>query len=167
MSLSEKYSQAVDSLDESTMNECFHDDFKFTNYSQGVTISKSELISWVMSGDVKREKIRTLYENEEVGVEHSFVTFSDGSKQAVLGFFTFKDGKSIPQRQGQQISQIKYCPNKINSNKFSKRDQVILLREINLEAKTAQKIVRVRDSGTGIIISWYSFFCSLFLIKFS
>ena len=34
-----------------------------------------------MSGDVKREKVRTLYENEneneEVGVEHSFVTFSD------------------------------------------------------------------------------------------
>ncbi len=75
------------------MNECFHDDFKFTNYSQGVTISKSELISWVISGDVKREKVRTLYENEEVGVEHSFVIFSDGSKQAVLGFFTFKDGK--------------------------------------------------------------------------
>ena len=75
------------------MNQCFDDDFKFTNYSQGITISKSELISWVMSGDVKREKVRTLYENEEVGVEHSFVTFSDGSKQAVLGFFTFKDGK--------------------------------------------------------------------------
>ena len=95
MSLLKKYSQAVDSLDESTMNQCFHDDFKFTNYSQGITISKSELISWVMSGDVKREKVRTLYENEneEVGVEHSFVTFSDGSKQAVLGFFTFKDGK--------------------------------------------------------------------------
>ena len=77
------------------MNECFHDDFKFTNYSQGVTISKSELISWVMSGDVKREKFRTLYENEEVGVEHSFVTFSDDSKQAVLGLFTFKDGKIL------------------------------------------------------------------------
>ena len=46
-----------------------------------------------MSGDVKREKVRTLYENEEVGVEHSFVTFSDGSKRTVLGFFTFKDGK--------------------------------------------------------------------------
>ena len=42
---------------------------------------------------MKREKVRTLYENEEVGVEHSFVTFSDGSKKAVLGFFTFKDGK--------------------------------------------------------------------------
>ena len=93
MSVLKKYSQAVDSLDESTMNQFFHDDFKFTNYSQGITISKSELISWVMSGDVKREKVRTLYENEEVGVEHSFVTFSDGSKQAVLGFFTFKDGK--------------------------------------------------------------------------
>ena len=93
ISLLEKYSQAIDSLDASTMNQCFHDDFKFTNYSQDVTISKSELIRWMMIGDVKREKVRTLYENEEVRVEHSFVTFSDGSKQAVLGFFTFKDGK--------------------------------------------------------------------------
>ena len=41
----------------------------------------------------KEKRLELLYENEEVGVEHSFVTFSDGSKQAVLGFFTFKDGK--------------------------------------------------------------------------
>ena len=41
----------------------------------------------------KEKKLELLYENEEVGVEHSFVIFSDGSKQAVLGFFTFKDGK--------------------------------------------------------------------------
>ena len=41
----------------------------------------------------KEKRLELLYENEEVGVEHSFVTFSDDSKQAVLGFFTFKDGK--------------------------------------------------------------------------
>ena len=46
-----------------------------------------------MSGDIKREKVRILYENEEIGVEHSFVSFNDGNKQAVLAFVTFKDGK--------------------------------------------------------------------------
>ena len=52
------------------------------------------------SGDVKREKVRTLYENEEVGVAHSFVTFTDGSKQAVLVVYTIKNGRIIRSETG-------------------------------------------------------------------
>jgi len=80
MSLLKKWGKAVDSKNRDTMDECLHEDYKFKNYSQGKIISK-------------REKIRILYENEEVGVEHSFVSFGDGNRQAVLAFFTFKDGK--------------------------------------------------------------------------
>ena len=43
--------------------------------------------------DEQREKVRILYENDEIGVEHSFVTFSDGNKQAVMAVFKIKDGK--------------------------------------------------------------------------
>ena len=82
------------------MNQCIHDDYSFINYSQGKTLSKNEIISWAMSGDVKRKKIRILYENSEVGVEHSFVSFKDGNKQAVLAFYTFKDGKVISAETG-------------------------------------------------------------------
>ena len=46
-----------------------------------------------MSGDIKRKKVRILFENENVGVEHAFVSFEDGNKQAVLAFFTFREGK--------------------------------------------------------------------------
>ena len=46
-----------------------------------------------MTGDVKRDKIRILYENSDIGVEHSFVSYNDGNRQAVLAFYTFKDGK--------------------------------------------------------------------------
>ena len=46
-----------------------------------------------MSDDINREKVRILYENDEIGVEHSFVTFSDGNKQAVMAVFKIKDGK--------------------------------------------------------------------------
>ena len=93
MSILEKWGKAIEARDEDAMNECLHDDYAFTNYSQGKVFNKDEVIAWAMSGDIKREKVRILYENEEVGVEHSFVSFEDGNKQAVLAFFTFKDGK--------------------------------------------------------------------------
>ena len=75
------------------MNEYIHDNYSFINYSQNKILSKKDIISWVMSGDVKRDKVRILYENSEIGVEHSFVSFNDGNKQAVLAFYTYKDGK--------------------------------------------------------------------------
>ena len=93
MSILKKFGQALESLEEKVMNECLHDDYAFTNYSQGKVFSKSEVIKWAMSGDINRENVRILFENDKVGVEHAFVSFNDGNKQAVLAFFTFKDGK--------------------------------------------------------------------------
>ena len=93
MSILEKWGKALDSRNEDSMNDCIHDDYKFTLHSAGKILSKSEVVSWGMSGDVNRKKVRILFENDDVGVEHAFVSFEDGNKQAVLAFFTFKDGK--------------------------------------------------------------------------
>ena len=38
--------------------------------------------------------------NDEIGVAHSFVTFTDGSKQAVLVVYNIKDGKIIRSETG-------------------------------------------------------------------
>ena len=95
MSILKKWNKMVNELNEEGMKECIHNDYEFTNYSQDKIISKSELIRWTMSGDIKRENVRILYENDEIGVEHSFVSFKDGNRQAVLAFFTFKDGKIL------------------------------------------------------------------------
>ena len=47
-----------------------------------------------MSEDApKPENSRIIYENNEIGVGHSFVTFKDSSRQAVLVVYTIKDGK--------------------------------------------------------------------------
>ena len=100
MSILKKFGQALESLDEKVMNECLHDDYAFTNYSQGKIFSKSEVIKWAMSGDINRENVRILFENDKVGVEHAFVSFNDGNKQAVLAFFTFKDGKIYTLEKG-------------------------------------------------------------------
>ena len=76
MSILEKWGKALDSRDEAGMNECLHDDYKFTLHSAGKILSKSEVVSWAMSGDVNRKKVRILFENDDVGVEHAFVSVS-------------------------------------------------------------------------------------------
>ena len=53
-----------------------------------------------MSGDINRSKVRVLFENDEVGVEHSFVTFNDGNTEAVMAVFKYKDGKIISLETG-------------------------------------------------------------------
>ena len=100
MSILEKWGKALDSRNEDSMNDCIHDDYKFTLHSAGKILSESEVVSWGMSGDVNRKKVRILFEDDDVGVEHAFVSFEDGNKQAVLSFFTFKDGKIYTHETG-------------------------------------------------------------------
>ena len=58
-------------------------------------ISHKPLLDVAMIGGSKREKARIIYENDEIGVEHAFVTFNDGNKEAVMGVYKYKDGKVI------------------------------------------------------------------------
>ena len=87
MSMLEKYTNAIDKKDESTMNELLHDDFKFTMHSSGNVLSKSDVVGWAMSDDINSDKDRIVYENDEIAVHHSFVTFNDGNTQAVMSVF--------------------------------------------------------------------------------
>ena len=93
MSLLEKYNQVFMNKDEAGMNEVLHDDYTFTMHASGNVLNKQDVMKWAMSDDINREKVRILYENDEIGVEHSFVTFSDGNTQAVMAVFKIKDGK--------------------------------------------------------------------------
>jgi len=100
MSILEKYEKVFFEKDEAGMNEILHDDFKFTMHASGNVLSKSDVISWAMSDDINEEKVRILYENDEVGVRHNFVTFKDGNTQAVMAVYMYKDGKIISMETG-------------------------------------------------------------------
>ena len=100
MSVLEKYNSAFMNKDEAAMNEVLHDDYKFTMHASGNVLSKQDVIKWALSDDINRDKVRIVYENDEIGVEHSFVTFSDGNIQAVMAVFKFKDGKIISLETG-------------------------------------------------------------------
>ena len=100
MSILEKYDKIFQAKDEAGMNEILHDDFKFTMHSSGNVLSKSDVIGWAMSDDINEEKVRILYENDEIGVRHNFVTFKDGNTQAVMAVYMFKDGKIVSMETG-------------------------------------------------------------------
>ena len=100
MSILKKYSEAFINKDEAAMNEVLHDNYKFTMHASGKVLSKQDVIGWAMSDDINREKVRIIYENDVIGIEHSFVTFSDGNKQAVMAVFKFQDGKIISLETG-------------------------------------------------------------------
>ena len=100
MSILEKYNNAFINKDEAAMNEVLHEDYKFTMHASGNVLSKQDVIKWALSDDINRDKVRIVYENDEIGVEHSFVTFSDGNTQAVMAVFKFKDGKIISLETG-------------------------------------------------------------------
>ena len=95
MSILAKYNKAFEQKDEALMKEVLHDDYKFTMHASGNVLSKDDVIKWAMGDDINREKVRIIYENDEIGVEHSFVTFKDGNTQAVMGVLRYQDGKII------------------------------------------------------------------------
>ena len=100
MSLLKRYTDAIDKKDEATMNELLHDDFKFTMHKSGNSLGKADVIKWAMSGDINQDKTRIVYENDEVGVHHSLVTFNDGNVEAVMAVYRYKDGKIVSLETG-------------------------------------------------------------------
>ena len=93
MSILAKYNKAMEDKDEAALRDVIHDDYTFTMHKSGTVLKKDDVVKWAMSGDINRDKVRVIYENDEIGVEHAFVTFNDGNKEAVMAVFKFKDGK--------------------------------------------------------------------------
>ena len=100
MSMLEKYSAALANKDEAAMNDLLHDDFKFTMHKSGNVLGKGDVIKWAMSGDINQDKVRVVYENDEVGVHHSFVTLDDGNVEAEMAVYKYDNGKIVSLETG-------------------------------------------------------------------
>ena len=100
MSIIEKMTKAVNEGDQNIAKEMIHDDYKFLMHSSGKSLTKEDVVKWVGMKDVKKEKVRVLFENDEVGFEHAMVSYSDGNKEAVMSYYKYKDGKVIYMETG-------------------------------------------------------------------
>ena len=100
MSVIEKMTKIINEGDAAEAEQLIHDDYQFLMHSSGKNLSKKDVVGWVGMKDVKKSKVRVLFENDEVGFEHAMVTFNDGNKEAVMTYYKFKDGKVIHQETG-------------------------------------------------------------------
>jgi len=101
MSVVQKLIDAQDNQDLKAYNEVVSEDYVWVKHSTREEISRDELSKWLISPDApKSENARIIYENDEIGVAHYFVSFKDGSRQAVLVVYTIKDGKIIRSETG-------------------------------------------------------------------
>ena len=56
---------------------------------------------WLLSDNgSKTENYLIIYENDEIGVAHFFVSFEDGSRQAVLAVYVIDNGKIVRSETG-------------------------------------------------------------------
>ena len=56
-------------------------------------MGKTDVIKWA-SGDIKQDKTRVVYENDEVG-DTPFIRYIDDGNVAVMAVYKYKDGKII------------------------------------------------------------------------
>ncbi len=101
MAVLARFLQAVESKDEATLNEVIHEDYKFIPHVNKQTFSKSDMVSICLSDSFTRNNGRIIYENDEIGVDHAFVSFANGSTpEAVMSVHTIQDGKIISTETG-------------------------------------------------------------------
>ena len=100
MSIIEKMTKIVNEGDTAGAEELIHDDYQFLMHSSGKSLTKKDVVGWVGMKDVKKSNLRVLFENDEVGFEHAFVSYKDGNKEAVMTYYKFKDGKVVYQETG-------------------------------------------------------------------
>ena len=101
MSLIQKLYDAEEKKDLKKYNEVLSEDYVWVQHSTGKHIPRDELSTWFMSNEApKTDSQRIIYENNEIGVAHYFISFKDGSRQAVLVVYIIKDGKIIRSETG-------------------------------------------------------------------
>ena len=99
----EKFMHTWSTQDIAGYFSCLHDDYQMVFQSRGKILrledfDMDQLARWMIS--TTRESARCIYENEDILISHSLVSFPDGSREAVLVCFTLRDGKIIRSETG-------------------------------------------------------------------
>jgi hypothetical protein len=95
---------ASENRDVNSYLECIHDDFIFVRHQTGAEMSKEEwspmLTAMMQSDKLEIKGQRCLYENDEILVTHSMISFPDGTSEAVMVVNQVKDGKVVRAETG-------------------------------------------------------------------
>lgn len=104
MALHEKLKASMQNRDVKSYLSCLHEDFKVVFHKSGNIFDKGEWSSMVtdMMANEKfiQESSRCIYEKEDLLVEHSFMSYLDNTREAVMLVALKKDGKIFPIETG-------------------------------------------------------------------
>ena len=104
MTLYQKLNQTMQDRDVDTYLDLLHEDFTVVFHKSGNSFTKqewAEMVTGMMANDkFIQESSRCVYENEEIIVEHSFMSYPDNTREAVMLVAMLKDGKVIKMETG-------------------------------------------------------------------
>ena len=97
--MQEKLHATMINRDTKAYEELLHEDCVFVFHKSGNEFGKTEWVSMV-EGMMSNEKFvnessRCVYENDEILVSHDFMSYPDGTREAVMGVAKLKDGQII------------------------------------------------------------------------
>ena len=99
MGLHEKLNKCLSDRDVKSYLDLLHDDFTVVFHKSGNSFNKKEwssMVTGMMENDkFVQESSRLVYENDEILVDHSFMSYPDNSREAVMLVAMIKDGKII------------------------------------------------------------------------
>ena len=99
MGLYNAYKQAMTDNDVTAYLSLLHDDFTVVFHKSGNSFSKEEwasMVTGMMANDkFIQESTRCVYENDDILVEHSFMSYPDDTREAVMMIALKQDGKII------------------------------------------------------------------------
>jgi len=99
LSVFEKLEAATVNRDADAYIDLMADDAVFVRHQTGETLNKEQMSEMVRrmlaSGGTTFEKRRCIYENDDILVVHSVNDYPDGTREAVLGVYTLRDGKVV------------------------------------------------------------------------
>jgi len=84
--------------------DLLHEDFVSVFHKSGNIFSKlewAEMVTGMMANDkFIQESSRCVYENDDILVTHNFMSYPDGTREAVMSVLTLKDGQIILMETG-------------------------------------------------------------------
>ena len=104
MSVHKKLTKFMADRDVDGYLDLLHEDFSVVFHKSGSSFGKEEWASMVrdMMGNNKfiQESTRCVYENSEIMVAHSFMSYPDDTREAVMLVAMLKEGKIIHMETG-------------------------------------------------------------------
>ncbi len=104
MSVYEKLTQLMANRNVDAYIDLLHEDFTVVFHKSGSSFGKEEWSSMareMMANDkFVQESTRCVYENSEILVEHSFMSYPDNTREAVMMVAKLKEGKILHMETG-------------------------------------------------------------------